>query len=141
MNVKSQINQLISTQAEPKQSEMQSIHNLIIELNPNCKLWFFDGKNDLGKQVAHPTIGYGEYTITYKNGSSRNFFKVGLLANPSGITIHVMGIKDKNFLLSTYGQDIGKAKIGTYAISFKAIKEINLNVLKIIIKNRFETNT
>lgn len=139
MNVQEQIKALIKSQAEPKQSEMQELHHLILQLMPNCKQWYFDGKNEDGKQVAHPTIGYGEYTITYKDGSTRAFFRIGLLANPTGLAVHIMGIDNKKFLPDTYGKTIGKAKVGSYGIAFKSIKDINLDILKEAIQNRAET--
>ena len=51
-----------------------------------------------------------------------------------------MGIEDKKFLLETYGKTIGKAKVGSYGISFKSIKDINLEILKQAIKNRVEAH-
>jgi hypothetical protein len=138
MEIKSQIKELIKSQPEPKQSEMQELHNLILQLMPKCKQWYFDGKNEDGKQVAHPTIGYGNYTITYKDGSSREFFRIGLLANPTGLAVHIMGLDDKKFLTNTYGKTIGKAKVGSYGIAFKSINAINLEILKEAIRYRAE---
>jgi hypothetical protein len=138
MYIQEQIKELIKSQAEPKQSEMQELHNLILKLMPRCKQWYFDGKNEVGKQVAHPTIGYGNYTITYKDGSTREFFRIGLLANPTGLAVHIMGINDKKFLKDTYGKTIGKANVGSYAITFKSTKDINLEILKEAIQNRAE---
>lgn len=139
MNTQEQINNLIKSQLETKRSEMQELHNLILKLMPKCKQWYFDGKNEDGKQVAHPTIGYGNYTITYKDGSTREFFRIGLLANPTGLAVHIMGIDDKKFLIDTYGKTIGKAKVGSYGIAFKSIKDINLEILKEAIQNRAKT--
>lgn len=139
MNIQEQIKELIRSQSEPKQSEMQDLHNLILKLMPKCKQWYFDGKNDEGKQVAHPTIGYGNYTITYKDGSTREFFRIGLLANPTGLAVHIMGINDRKFLMNTYGKTIGTAKVGSYAITFKSINDINLEILKKAIQNRAES--
>jgi len=136
MEIKSQIKELIKSQSEPKQSEMQELHNLILQLMPKCKQWYFDGKNEDGKQVAHPTIGYGEYTITYKDGTVRDFFRIGLLANPTGLAIHIMGLADKKFLTDNYGKTIGKAKVGSYGISFKSIKDLNVEILKEAIRYR-----
>jgi hypothetical protein len=109
---------------------MQELHDLILKLMPNCKQWYFDGKNEAGKQVAHPTIGYGNYTITYKDGSKRDFFRIGLLATPTGLAVHIMGIDDKKFLIDTYGKTIGKAKVGSYAIAFKSLKDLHVEILK-----------
>jgi len=136
MEIKSQIKELIKSQSEPKQSEMQELHNLILQLMPKCKQWYFDGKNEDGKQVAHPTIGYGEYNITYKDGTVRAFFRIGLLANPTGLAVHIMGLDDKKFLIDSYGKTIGKAKVGSYGISFKSIKDINVEILTGAIRYR-----
>jgi len=136
MEIKSQIKALIKSQPEPKQMEMQELHDLILQLMPKCKQWYFDGKNEDGKQVAHPTIGYGEYTITYKDGTVRDFFRIGLLANPTGLAIHIMGLADKKFLTDNYGKTIGKAKVGSYGISFKSIKDLNVEILKEAIRYR-----
>ena len=138
MEIKSQINELIKSQPEPKRNEMQVLHDLILQLMPECKQWYFDGKNEDGKQVAHPTIGYGQYTITYKDGTSREFFRIGLLANPTGLAVHIMGLDDKKYLIDNYGKTIGKAKVGSYGIAFKSIKDINLEILKKAIRNRAE---
>ncbi len=129
MEIKTQIIEYINSQPGPKKIEMQELHSLILQLMPKCKQWYFDGKNEDGKQVAHPTIGYGNYTITYKDGSTREFFRIGLLANPTGLAVHIMGLEDKKFLIDTYGKTIGKAKVGSYGISFKSIKDINLKIL------------
>ncbi|NOT73745.1 MAG: DUF1801 domain-containing protein [Cyclobacteriaceae bacterium] len=136
MEIKSQIKELIKSQAEPKRSEMQELHDLILQLMPKCKQWYFDGKNEDGKQVAHPTIGYGEYIITYKDRTVRDFFRIGLLASPTGLAVHIMGLDDKKFLIDNYGKTIGKAKVSSYGIAFKSIKDINLEVLKEAIRYR-----
>jgi len=44
MNTQEQIKELINSQAESKQCEMRELHNLILELMPNCKQWYFDGQ-------------------------------------------------------------------------------------------------
>jgi hypothetical protein len=139
MDIQKQIKEYITSQAEPKQSEMLELHNLILKLMPKCKQWYFDGKNEDGKQIAYPTIGYGNYTITYKDGSTREFFRIGVLANPTGLAVHIMGLEDKKFLIDTYGKKIGKAKVGSYGITFKSIKDINLEILREAIRNRAET--
>jgi Domain of unknown function (DU1801) len=140
MEIKARIRDFIKSQPELKQNEMQELHNLILQILPNCKQWYFDGKNENGKQIAHPTIGYGNYTITYKDGSTREFFRIGLLANTTGLAVHIMGLEDQKFLQDKYGKTIGKAKVGSYGITFKSIKDINLEILKEVIYFRAELN-
>ena len=42
MNVREQIKAYIATQPEPKRSDLQELHRIILELMPDCKLWFLE---------------------------------------------------------------------------------------------------
>jgi hypothetical protein len=70
MNTQEQINEYIAAQPEPKRADMQKLHRMILELMPKCKLWFLDGKDEKGKIVSNPNIGYGSQTMTYANGKT-----------------------------------------------------------------------
>jgi hypothetical protein len=130
MSVKEEINDYITSQPEAKAAEMQELHKQILKWLPKCKLWFLDGKNEQGKVVSNPNIGYGAYTIKYADGSSREFYQIGLSANTTGISVYIMGVKDRKYLADTYGKTLGKASITGYCIKFKALKDINLDVLE-----------
>ena len=134
MNVKEQIKQYITSQPEPKQSEMQELLRLILETMPKFKLWFLDGKDDKGKIVSNPNIGYGSYTIKYADGTTREFYQIGLSANKTGISVYILGIDDKKYLVKTYGEKIGKASVTGYCIKFKTLKDINIDILEAAIR-------
>ena len=140
MNVKEQIKQYITSQPEPKRSEMQELHSIILETMPGCKLWFLDGKDDKGKVVSNPNAGYGSYTIKYADGTTREFYQIGLSANTTGISIYIMGIKDKKYLANTYGKNLGKASVTGYCIKFKTIKDINVDILEAAIRYGVEAS-
>lgn len=123
------IEAFIASQAEPKRSELQILHELTLLQSPGCKLWFSDGKNDEGKVVANPTIGYGSFTMNYADGTSRESFRIGLSANKTGISVYIMGLEAKTFLAQTYGPTIGKATVTGYCIRFKSIRDIDLDTL------------
>ncbi|MCW3125805.1 MAG: hypothetical protein JWO03_1463 [Bacteroidetes bacterium] len=137
-NIKGQIKDYIDSQPEPKRSELQELHQHILEVLPGSKLWFLDGKNDEGKIVSNPNIGYGFYTIKYADGTTREFYQIGLSANTTGISVYIMGIEDKSYLAKTYGDKLGKASVTGYCIKFKALKDINLDVLDTAIRDRVE---
>src|SRR6187399_1567098 len=138
MNVKEQIKQYITSQPEPKRSKMQELHSIILETMPGCKLWFLYGKDDKGKTVSNPNIGYGSYTIKYADGTTREFYQIGLSANTTGISVYIMGIKDKTYLAKTYGKKLGKASVTGYCIKFKTIKDINIDILQEAIRDGVE---
>lgn len=135
MNIQEQIAAYIASQPEAKRSEMQTLHAHVLEALPGCKLWFLDGKDSSGKIVSNPNIGYGSYTINYADGTSREFYQIGLSANTTGISVYILGIKDKAYLAQTYGQELGKASVTGYCIKFKKLKDINIDVLETAIKD------
>ncbi|MBN8586480.1 MAG: DUF1801 domain-containing protein [Ignavibacteria bacterium] len=138
MNIKEQIKEYISSQPESKQSDMQELHKKILKLKPKCKLWFLDGKDSNGKVVSNPNIGYGSQNIKYADGTTREFYQIGLSANTAGISVYVMGIKDKSYLAKTFGKKLGKASVTGYCIKFKTLKDINIDILEAAVRFGFE---
>lgn len=130
MTIQQQISEYINSQPGSKRSDMQELHHLMLELMPDSKLWFLDGKNDEGKTVSNPNIGYGICTIQYTDGKTKEFYQIGMSANTTGISVYIMGIDDKTYLARTFGAEIGKASVTGYCIKFKALKDINIEVLK-----------
>ena len=138
MNVQEQIKKYITSQPEPKRSDMQALHLLTLQVLPEAKLWFLDGKDSNGKTVSNPNIGYGSYTIKYADGTTREFYQIGLSANKTGISVYILGIKEKTYLARTYGKKLGKASVTGYCIKFKTIKDINIEILEAAIRDGFK---
>ena len=138
MTIPEQIDTYIASQPEPKRIDLETLHQLTLQVSPGCRVWFNDGKNSEGKIIANPSIGYGFYTIKYADGSSREFYQIGLSANTTGISVYIMGLKDKTSLARTYGESLGKASVSGYCIKFKALKDIKLDVLEAAIRDGFE---
>lgn len=129
MSVQDQIEAYLASHPEPKRGELRQLHQAILGALPGCTLWFSDGKNEDGKVVANPSIGYGSYVIRYANGTTREFFQIGLSANQSGISVHIMGIADKSALSANFGSSIGKASVTGYCVKFRKLSDIDLGVL------------
>jgi hypothetical protein len=138
MKIPQQIKAYIASQPESKRSDMQELHRLILQAAPKCKLWFLDGKNVENKTVSNPNIGYGSLTLKYAGGETREFYRIGMSANTAGISIYIMGIKDKTYLAKTYEKKLGKASVTGYCIKFKTLKDINIDVLEEAIRFGFE---
>ena len=134
MNVQEQIEEYITSQPEPKRSDMQALHRIILQVMPACKLWFLDGKNRENKTVSNPNIGYGSHTIKYADGTTREFYQIGLSANKTGISVYILGIEDKTYLAQTFGKKLGKASVSGYCIRFKTLKDINTDNLEAAIR-------
>jgi hypothetical protein len=140
MTIQEQIKDYIASQPEPKCNDMQELHRIILQIKPDSKLWFLDGKNSENKVVSNPNIGYGLYTINYADGKTKEFYQIGLSANTTGISVYIMGIDDKTYLIKTYGNTMGKASVTGYCIKFKTLKDINTEVLEAAIRYGFEAH-
>lgn len=138
MNIKEQIKKYIENLPEPKSSDILALHLTILKIMPKCKLWFLDGKNIDNKTVSNPNIGYGFQTMKYADGKTREFYKIGISANKTGISVYIIGIKDKTYLARTYGKILGKASVSGYCIKFKTLKDINIDILEAAIRYGFE---
>lgn len=138
MTTQEQIQDYINSQAELKRNDMQELHHIILELMPDCQLWFLDGKNSENKTVSNPNIGYGSYAMQYAGGKTRDFYQIGMSANTTGISLYIMNINDKSYLSETYGEKIGKASVTGYCIKFKTLKDINIEILKAAILDGFK---
>src|SRR5258708_11977546 len=101
MNVQEQIQKYITSQPEPKRSDMQALHCTILEVMPACKLWFLDGKNSENKTVSNPNIGYGLQTIKYPDETTREFSQIALPANKTDTPAYTLVLNTKQHLPHT----------------------------------------
>lgn len=140
MNIDEEIEAYITSQPDQKRSDMQVLHRIVLDMMPAGKLWFLDGKNSEGKVVSNPNVGYGFQTMKYVDGTTRDFYQIGMSANKSGISIYILGIDDKKYLAHAYAEKIGKASVSGYCINFKTLKDINIYVLEEAIRYGLEAS-
>jgi hypothetical protein len=137
MTVSDQIAGYLATLAPEKRYDLERLHSSFHELFSGGRLWFLDGRNDQGRVVSNPNIGYGCRTQVYSDGSTKEFYQVGLSANTSGISVYVLGLPDKEFLSRNLGPSFGKAKITGYCIQFRRLSDINQDVLLAVLRRAF----
>lgn len=134
MHVQDQIAAYIAAQPAPKRADLQALHDRILAILPDARTWFLDGRDDSGKIVSNPNIGFGARLIRYADGKTREFYRIGLSANTGGISVYILGIEDKDYLARTFGPALGKARVTGYCIKFKALRDIDLEVLEAAIR-------
>ena len=134
MEIERQILQFIALMEDTKQQDFLSLHELMRSILPDGKLWMEDGKNEAGKVVTNPTIGYGQQTMLLAKGKSREMFQIGISSNTSGISIYLIGIRNKLDLAEQFGQKLGKAKVSGYCIKFKQLADLDLTVLEEVLR-------
>jgi hypothetical protein len=133
MNTTEQIAAFLISLPANKGEELKELHQMILAQTGETLLHYFDGKNEEGKVVANPTIGFGQTRLTYANGSFQDTFRLGISANATGISIYIIGLKDKNILQEKFGNRLGKAKITGYCVRFKKLGDLDKTVLAALI--------
>ena len=113
---------------------MQDLHSIILQVMPKCKLWFLDGKDEKVKLFLILILDMDLQTIKYADGTTKEFYQIGLSANTTGISVYIIGIEDKTYLAKTYGKKLGKATVTGYCIKFKTLKDINIDILEAAIR-------
>lgn len=129
MSILKQIDAYLAALPERKRQDLHALHDIILGLMPACRLWFLDGKDEHGRTVSNPNIGYGHQIMRYADGRTREFYQIGISANTTGISVYIMGLSDKAYLAETYGERIGKASVTGYCIKFRALRNVNMGVL------------
>ena len=120
---------------------MKALHRIIQGLMPGCRLWFLDGKDESGRTISNPNIGYGLQAKKYSDGSTREFYQIGMSANTTGISVYIMGLADKKYLAKTYGKKLGKASVTGYCIKFRKLASINIDILEAAIRDGIEQSS
>jgi hypothetical protein len=72
--------------------------------------------------------------MKYAGGKTRQFYRVGLGANATGISIYLIGIEDRDYLSRTYGKRLGKASVSGYCIKFRTLEDIDMATLEEMIR-------
>jgi hypothetical protein len=134
MEIERQIQHFILQQEIAKQQDLLSLHELMRSILPSGKLWIENGRDEAGKVVTNPTIGYGQQTMSLAKGKSREMFQIGISANTSGISIYLIGIRNKLDLAQQFGAKLGKAKVTGYCIKFKQLADLNPTVLEEVLR-------
>jgi hypothetical protein len=74
-------------------------------------------------------IGYGDVTYTNSKREKVEWFIVGLAAQKNYISLYVNATDADGYLVAKYTGRLGKAKVRSAAITFKSVKEIDLEAL------------
>lgn len=134
MSTEEKISHHLTSLSSEKSIEFSRLYELIRSDLSGITVQYFDGKNEEGKVVTNPTIGFGKSRIHYAKGSFQDTFRIGICATSTGLSMYILGLEDKKFLQDFLGDRLGKAKITGYAISFKKMSEIDESVLRELIR-------
>ncbi|MBT7611022.1 MAG: DUF1801 domain-containing protein [Bacteriovoracaceae bacterium] len=132
---------MAEAKTKPTKASVTSFINSIesVQLKKDCKVIQKLMTEVTGKRPkiwGSSIIGYGEYHYTYASGREGDWPITGFSPRKSNLTIYVMpGFKDYKSEL----KKLGKHKIGSSCLYIKKIDDIDLKILKKILKSSVVT--
>ncbi len=108
---------------EPRKSQILQLHQLILKTVPQLKPYIISGM-----------IGYGSYHYKYASGREGDWCIIALASQKNYISVYVCAIDGKEYVAESYKSKLPKSSIGKSCIRFKKIEDIDLEILKEIIK-------
>jgi hypothetical protein len=106
---------------------MRQLDAMITERMPGAARHLYEGTMWGGSEQQ--IVGYGLLDYTNRSGTSVRWFSVGLAAQKNYMSMYVNAIEEGRYLLDAYKGRLGKAKVGSAAVSFKTLEEVDLDAL------------
>lgn len=108
---------------EDRRAEVKKLHEVIQSWVP-----------ELGPHILYGMIGYGTFHYKSRSGREGDWSVVALASQKNYISVYVCATDGKQYIAEKYKDKLPKASIGRSCIRFKKIADIDLDVLKEIIK-------
>ena len=86
-------------------------------------------------------IGYGDLYQPRPKGEVIHWFVAGLALQKQNISIYVNAVKDGKYIGQAYGKQLGKVKLGSASIGFKRLADLDVDVLRQMLKEANELAT
>lgn len=99
----------IESLPEPRRSQMQRLHDILLDALPQAdvRMWDYGG----------PLIGYGTYTYSNSRGPVGPWFSVGLASRKSYISLFSMAMGAGGYLVEAMHDRFPRTKIGRSCIN------------------------
>lgn len=75
-------------------------------------------------------IGYGAFAYSGRGGAQAEWFKIGLAAQKSYLSLYVNAAEDGQYLARAWAPRLGKVKAGSANLQFRHAADLDLDVLR-----------
>lgn len=79
-------------------------------------------------------LGYGDYSYTDSRGKTVEWFMVGLAVQKDHISVYVNAADPDGYLVKKHADRLGKVKVGSAAVGFKRLENVDLDELMAIVE-------
>jgi hypothetical protein len=114
---------------EPRRAQIQMLHDMIRKTIPEQKPYIISGM-----------IGYGTFHYKTKSGREGDWCKIALASQKNYISVYVCASDGRQYVAEKYKDAFPKASIGRSCIRFKRPDDIDIEVLKKVIREGVEVS-
>lgn len=109
---------------EPRRREIKALYDVIRKTVPK-----------LTPYIEAGMLGFGKYHYKYPSGREGDWALIGLASQKNYISLYICATVDGKYLAEKYKARIPKASIGKSCIRIKHAVDIDLSVLKAILRD------
>jgi hypothetical protein len=113
----------IAALAEPRRTEIQTLHDLIRREAP-----------DLEPHLHSGMLGYGKYHYRYDSGREGDWFVISLAPRKAYVSLYVTATDGKTYLAESYRPRLPKADIGKSCVRIKRLSDVDLDVVAELVR-------
>jgi hypothetical protein len=113
----------LSTLPEPRRSQLAQLHAFIQKTIPRLR-----------PQMHAGMIGYGMYHYVYATGREGDWPVVALSSRAQHISLYICAVDSGGYLAEQSKHLLPKASIGKSCIRFKRVEDVDLGVIKDLLK-------
>lgn len=88
----------------------------------------------LKPHFAYNMLGYGSFPYKKNKKEMGEWHTIGLASQKNYISLYVCAVADGKYIAEMHKKELGNVKVGKSCISFKKLSDLNLPVLKKVLK-------
>jgi hypothetical protein len=113
----------IESLAEPRQSDVREIDDLIQRVAPQ-----------LARSFDHGMITYGSYHYRYATGREGGWFPIALAGQKRYTSLYVMAENERGYLAENYRDRLPRADIGRSCVRFSSLADVDLEQIAALVR-------
>ncbi len=122
----------INSLPEGVREDLEAVDALVADVFSGEPRVLWEGKMWGG--TVQEIIGYGDFI--YENSKETvEWFKVGLAVQKNHLSLYVNAVEGGEYLSKSYGDRLGKVKVGAASIGFKDLSAIDLGELRALLEH------
>lgn len=117
------VKEYIDSMPKERKEMVEFLHTFIKKTVPKFKPYF-----------SQYGIGYGKFAYKNSKKETGEWPIIGLISQKHYVSIYVCAIDEGKYIAEIYKKELGKVSVGRSCIRIKKLEDVNLSVLKKVLK-------